>query len=116
MPLSARISLIRLSSTRSTVPIGAPSAPITFICARMSSKPLMRVLLPGLNRNAPEARGFSSWSAVRARLSVRVDRVLRFEPAEQLVDLDRLLGRDQRVGGRKSVLAGGLSKAAGGSG
>src|SRR5438270_3256434 len=41
MPLSARISLIRLSSTRSTVPMWTPSAPITSICSRTSSKPLI---------------------------------------------------------------------------
>src|SRR5690348_14638693 len=59
MPLSARISLIRLSSTRSTVPMCAPSAPITSICSRMSSKPLMGIAsFCSLSRNAsPAASG-----------------------------------------------------------
>ena len=47
---------------------------------------------------------------------VWIDRGLRLHPFDQLVELDRLLGRGQRVGGRKSVFAGGLSSAAGGSG
>src|SRR3954469_22494741 len=42
-PLSARMSLMRLSSTLSTVPMWTPSAPITSICSRMSSKPLMTI-------------------------------------------------------------------------
>ena len=43
-------------------------------------------------------------------------RCLRLHPFDQLVELDRLLGRGQRVGSRKSVFAGGFSSAAGGSG
>ena len=39
---------MRLSSTRSTVPRWTPSAPITSICSRMSSKPLIDLSPSGL--------------------------------------------------------------------
>ena len=42
--------------------------------------------------------------------------MLLSDPVDQLVELDRLLGRGQCVTGRKSVLTGGLSSDAGGSG
>ena len=42
--------------------------------------------------------------------------VLALHPFDQLVELDRLFGGDQSFGVRKSVLAGGFSSAAGGSG
>jgi hypothetical protein len=38
------------------------------------------------------------------------------DPFDQLVELDGLFGRSQRVGCRKSVLDAGLSRAAGGNG
>ena len=52
---------------------------------------------------------------------VHIDGVLPLDPADEFVELDRLFSRDQRgVGsegwGRKSVLAGALSRPAGGSG
>jgi hypothetical protein len=42
--------------------------------------------------------------------------MLLSNPLDQFVELDRLLGRDEGIGGRKSALTGGLSSAAGGSG
>src|SRR5438067_1729624 len=47
---------------------------------------------------------------------VRIDCRLSVHPLDQFVELDRLLGRGQCVGLRKSVLTGGLSSPAGGSG
>ena len=44
------------------------------------------------------------------------DLMLAPHPFDQFVELDRLLGGDQCVGGRKSVFTGGLSRLAGGSG
>ena len=51
-----------------------------------------------------------------SRHAVHPDGVLLSDPVDQLVELDRLLGRGQCVTGRKSVLTGGLSSDAGGSG
>src|SRR5438445_13786135 len=62
----------------------------------------------------------SPWRLVawltRNGLGVVVNCRLRPNPFDQLVELDRLLGRGQCVTGRKSVLTGGLSSDAGGSG
>ena len=49
-------------------------------------------------------------------LMVCVDGVLRFDPFDQFVELDRLVGGELAVGDRRSVWDGGWSRSAGGSG
>src|SRR3954468_2497027 len=52
----------------------------------------------------------------RSSRGVVVNLGLCLHPLDQLIELDRLLGRGQCVLGRKSSLTGGLSSPAGGSG
>jgi hypothetical protein len=49
-------------------------------------------------------------------LRARTDLSLPSDPFDQFVELDGLFGGEERVGGRKSVFAGGLRSAAGGIG
>jgi hypothetical protein len=58
------------------------------------------------------ARGLKQCS----RSAAWVDLRLPIHPFDQLVELDRLLGRGQAIGERKSVLSGGLIRFAGGRG
>ena len=51
-----------------------------------------------------------------ARRAIGINRGLRMDPADECVELQRLFGGNQSVGVRKSVLTGGLSRSAGGSG
>jgi hypothetical protein len=51
-----------------------------------------------------------------ARAGVWIDRRLLADPSDELIELDRLFRRDQRIFGRKPVFAGGLSSAGGGTG
>src|SRR5882757_8723941 len=121
MPLSARTSLIRSPSIWSTVPIGAPSAPMTFICSLISSNAVM----DGLLCATPPTLFGQHWMHAAASLyacfkllssgggalqprSVRIDIMLPLDPADELVELDRLFGGNQGVGGRKYVFTGGL--------
>jgi len=48
--------------------------------------------------------------------AIHLDGVLAFDPADEFVELDGLLGGGKGVAGRKSVLAGGFSSSAGGRG
>src|SRR5439155_26650958 len=59
------------------------------------------------NRSVARATRYRRWAVVNC--------CLRQHPLDQLVELDRLLRRGQSVGARKSVLAGRLTSAAGGS-
>jgi len=74
-------------------------------------------VLDSLNasRRIMDARG-SRVQGLGRRSLVRVDRRLLPDPGDELVELDRLLGRRQRGGFSKSVVTGGFSNAAGGSG
>src|SRR5947209_11284039 len=64
----------------------------------------------GGSNSPPPQRQRRAQGLVRWRRRIWIDPALGFDPFDQFVELDGLLGGDEGIGRRKSVLAGGLSR------